>query len=116
MPQLPLGPRIDLRVVSESYVAEKLWAAVDILDSDRGDLRGRLTDAIVHALIRLNSNDFADLDDRATFDGVMPRLRRFEAVGDEGDIAASAQLLTEDEAERIAATIRSLQANYPFPE
>jgi hypothetical protein len=96
--------------VSESYIAEKLWAAVDMLDSDRGDLRGRLTSAAVHALIRLNPDDFSDRVDRATFENLMLQLRRFEAVGHEGDIAASAQLLTGDEAEQVATTIRKLHA------
>ena len=102
--------------MSQSYIAEKLWAAVDMLNSDRDDLRDRLTSATVHALIRLDPDDFSDPVDRATFEDIMLQLRRFEAVGDEGDIAASAQLLTEDEAEQLATSIRTLHANYPFPE
>jgi hypothetical protein len=100
--------------VSESYVAEKLWCAVDML-AGKGPIRERLTDAATGALVRLNPEDFRDVGDREAFGQIMARFRDFQAIGEEGDIAASAQLLTETQAHELAEAIRGLQREYPFP-
>jgi hypothetical protein len=102
--------------MSESYVSEKLWSAADILANEERPLRDRLDDAAVSALIRLNPEDFDDLDDRAEFERIMARLTAFQAVADEGDVAASAQLLSPAEADEVASTIRRLHERYPFPD
>ncbi len=46
--------------VSESYAAEKLWVAVDMLAKEDMPIRGRLIFAFVGALVRLESDDFVD--------------------------------------------------------
>jgi hypothetical protein len=102
--------------VSESYAAEKLWAAVDMLANEDEPIRDRLVYAVIGALVRLESDDFVDLTDRASFDTIMSSVQGFEAIEDEGDIAASVQLLSVVEAEQLAADIRALQSRYPFPD
>ncbi len=102
--------------MSRSYVTEKLWVAVDTLDSDDPSLtlRDRLTYAMTGALIRLELKDFTDPGDREAFESIKARLTNFQAVGEEGDVAASAQLLSEEDTEQLAADIRALQAKYPL--
>jgi hypothetical protein len=102
--------------VSESYAAEKLWAAVDMLAKEDTPIRDRLIYAFVGALVRLESGDFVDRVDRSNFGAIMSRARSFEAIEDEGDIAASVHLLSIAEAEQLAADIRALQSRHPFPE
>ncbi|HEV7806526.1 MAG TPA: hypothetical protein VGO80_11945 [Solirubrobacteraceae bacterium] len=102
--------------MSESYAAEKLWAAVDMLAGDELPLRDRLVYAMIGALVRLEPGDFVDLEDRACFEAIMSTARGFEAIHDEGDIAASIHLLSMAKAEQLAVDIRTLQSRYPFPE
>jgi len=102
--------------MSRSYIAEKLWVAVDTIDGDPDgmSLRDRLTYAMTGALIRLDLDDFTDPAAREAFRSIRERLTAFQAIGDEGDVSASAQLLPADEAEQLAADIRTLQAKYPL--
>lgn len=100
---------------SVEYVAEKLWAAVDMLEDDQTPLRERLEDAVTGALIRLEPDDFEDQEDLSAFEALMARATNFQAVAGEGDIAASLHLLSDVDAEQFVADLRSLQRKYPFP-
>ena len=102
--------------MTESYAAEKLWVAVHMLAMDGTPIRDRLVDASIGALVRLESDDFVDGVDRSGFEAIVLRTRSFEAIEDEGDIAASLHLLSLAEAEELAADIRALKSRYPFPE
>jgi hypothetical protein len=99
-----------------SYVSEKLWSAVDMLDSADTPLRDRLANAVTGALLRLESSDFPDPGERAAFDEIMARFCTFAAIGEEGSVAASAQLLSAAEAKAAADAIRALQRRHPFPD
>lgn len=65
-------------------------------------------------MLTLGPADFPNAEDRSAFESIKSRLTAFEAVCDEGDIAASAQFLSPESAEQLASDIRALQAKYPL--
>lgn len=98
---------------SPDYVAEKCWQAVESLDSERGDQRDRVWNA-VEKLIRLQTDDFPDAAGRAQWGSVREMMERHDAVGEEGTMRATLDGLSDAEVERIEQEIRELAARYPF--
>jgi hypothetical protein len=84
------------------YAWEKLHVAVSILATGTGTLMERLKDAHVSSLIRLQTDDFSDVDTRNRFailmDGISPQGR--------SDVALA--MWTEEELRRLAEEVVKL--------
>jgi hypothetical protein len=91
---------------SESYAHEKLMMAVRALATGVGPLQGRLADAAL-LLIRLQPDDFPK-DLRRIFEGVLDDLSFADAQGDEGQIAATMKITSDEDARAIAGRIFNL--------
>jgi hypothetical protein len=88
------------------HTRERLYRALQSLVG-AAPLRKRLVNAAI-TISPLLAKDFADPDAAGAFQRIMNDLTRVEAVGDEGDIQATVQHLSDDEAERIAREILEL--------
>ena len=70
-------------------------------------MRKRLADAAV-TIIAFRVDDFTDRDAALAFMGIIRDLTLVGAEGDEGDIKASVQRLSDAQAERVARDILGL--------
>jgi hypothetical protein len=91
---------------SEGYAHEKLMLAVHALATGVSPLQKRLADA-AQLLIRLQPDDFPE-DLRRMFEGVIDDLSFDQAQGDEGRIAATMKITSDEDASAIAGRIFSL--------
>src|ERR1044071_6612268 len=102
--------------MSRSYAWEKFHAAVSILAAGKRDIRARLHDAYISALMRVEPEDLPE-DIRDDFNKIDDELTSVEPVGDEGSAMASVRAMTEDRASEIAEQIVSMFStiarNYP---
>ena len=94
--------------MSISYAYEKLYVAMLILATNRGDLPSRLEDAYASSLIRLRPYDLPEGELRKAMQAITEDLVWAEAKGDEGTLAATVKLLDELEAKDIATRIFNL--------
>lgn len=100
------------RLVINDYVWEKLYAAIWILAGGTGDLRTRIEDAYVSALMRLEPDDFPK-GLRREFSYVLERLTREESTSQgEGKIRATLNTMTEVELDRFVERIVSIYDRY----
>ena len=73
-------------------------------------IQGRLTNAGLSALSRLEPNDFDDLDAKQRYGSIMTALTSREPSGSRGAIQASAEALSDEEAVELARQISELHA------
>ncbi len=98
-------------MASEGYIREKLFAAVGALATGTGTIRERLLSAYL-SMHTLEPDDFPDDDGRRRFEEIVDKLTTFEQVRDEGSVAASTALMTEDQAVEVASAIVDLDGHY----
>lgn len=91
-----------------TYVQEKLYTAMRALATSPATIQDRLVSAYLSGLMALKAEDFEDAGDRAAFDQIMAALTSTEATGDEGQVRASAQRMSDDEAAEVARQIAEL--------
>lgn len=97
--------------MSLEYAWEKLYVTVRTLASGTGNIQERLADAYISGLylIGLGKNDVdlpADL--RPAHADIKRRMTRVPAQGDEGSVVASARVMSDDEARKVAEQIVDL--------
>lgn len=91
--------------MSISYGWEKFRAALEGMAANPGSLQQRIGDAYVYSLIRIRSDEDLPVELRPSFEELKARLTRENAVGDEGDVAATVAKMSDAEAEELAHTI-----------
>jgi hypothetical protein len=84
------------------YAWEKLHVAVSILAAGTGTLMERLKDAHVSSLIRLQADDFSDVDTRNRFTILM------DEISPQGRSDVALTLLPEEDLRRLAEGVVSL--------
>ncbi len=99
--------------MSEDYVREKLYVAMDALAVSTSPLQERLANAGMSALIRLEADDFVRPEDRELFARIMSALTSSDG-GSEGRIVASTQAMDDDAAIAVARDIADLHGRF-FP-
>ena len=86
---------------------EKLYLAVSALATGTGTIQDRLTEAFAFNLSLLKQDDGPNDLMRKIFD-LTARMTRQSAKGEEGTVAATAAILSDQEAMEIAADVLSL--------
>ena len=89
------------------YAHEKLYVAVIGMAQSPAALPQRLADAYISSLIRLKSEDFPP-DLRGKFEELTRLMTSKEAVGDEGNVHATVNQMTAEEADRAAHLVINL--------
>ena len=89
-----------------SYAHEKVSKAVYLLAVGSGRIQARLLDAAI-AFVAVNLDDFPT-NLKPEFAYVRDRLTRVAATADEGDIAATLAVMSDDEAVDLAEKLVSL--------
>jgi hypothetical protein len=92
---------------ASGYVLEKLFVAVDILVSGSGRVQERLRDAAL-SFWTATPDDLPYEDLRKTFAGIKDDLAFQPASGDEGMIAATLNITSDEDASKIARRILNL--------
>ena len=107
-----------------TYAVSKLGDAVDELDQEQYDIRTRLLNACMRGLARLLPNDFPG-DLRGEYEQITEDLTWVPGGGpNEGNIEATLNAMTYEEAHAVAEkirrlyslTYRALRGAYPTPE
>ena len=93
--------------MSIEYAHEKLMDAVHSMATGAGRIRDRLQDAAL-VLIRLRPEDFPEGEMRRSFIGIKDDLTFQPPVADEGSIAATLNLTSEDDMREIARRVVAL--------
>jgi hypothetical protein len=93
-------------IMSAAYTWEKLYAAVHTLATGTDDLKNRLADAYISALVRLEPSDFPP-NSRAEFADFRAAMVRVEPQGDEGRVAATVKDMPDEVAAHWAGKIVS---------
>lgn len=94
--------------MSRDYAWEKLFSAVlGMVRSDR-PLREKLGNAYNYHIIHIKSADLPDDEARETLAGIERLLTRKQATGNEGDVAASAAIMSDSEALNLSEKIVGL--------
>jgi hypothetical protein len=97
--------------MSESYVREKLWQAVDILAGDE-PLRARLHYA-GEILLRLKPEDFDDNPSaRATFTAIRDTFSTVPRTESVGGLEATTSRMSDSQAKALAWQIIDLYGHY----
>ncbi|GEM_PF-4385238 len=100
------------RLIINDYAWEKLYTAIWILAGGTGNLRERIEDACVSALMRLKPDDFPK-GLRREFSYILERLTREEPTSQgEGRIRATLNTMTEIELDRFVERIVSIYDKY----
>jgi len=100
------------RMIIHDYAWEKLYTAIWILAGSTGDLRERIEDAYISALMRLKPDDFPK-GLRREFSYILERLTRESPTEpDEGKIRATLNTMTEIELDRYVERIVSIYDRY----
>jgi hypothetical protein len=100
------------RLIIHDYAWEKLYTAIWILAGGTGDLRERIENAYVSALMRLKPDDFPK-GLRREFSYILERLTREEPTRPgEGKIRATLSTMTEVELDRYVERIVSIYDRY----
>jgi hypothetical protein len=100
------------RMIIHDYAWEKLYAAIWILAGGTGNLRERIEDAYVSALMRLKPDDFPK-GLRREFSYVLDRLIREEPTEPgEGKLRATLKTMNDIELDRIVERIVSIYDKY----
>ena len=95
-----------------NYGWEKLFVAVDGMARSRGSLQERLRDAYVSSLIRLGPGSVpADEEDRLA--EIAERLTSVPAKGDEGTVAATTAVMSDEDARQLIEKIVASTATSP---
>ena len=96
--------------VSEGYVREKLWQAVDCLATSAEPIQRRLVGA-GHYLVRLKPSHFPDDEGRVVFSAIMDSLT---TTGDRGrgSLEDTTSRMSDDQAQAAAQQIFSLATRY----
>jgi DNA-binding transcriptional regulator GbsR (MarR family) len=89
-----------------SYVREKLGCAVDCLDVENQGIKTRLFNAFM-AFHTLRPNYFIEIEQQK-FRDLVNELTEVESKGDEGDLQATINTMTNEKAEALAQRIREL--------
>ena len=93
-------------------VRQRLWQAVAALATSAQPIQRRL-EAAAQELVHLRADEFADPEARAEFIAIGERVAvREEASGDEASLARPTSAMSDDEAERVAQKIVTLDAMY----
>jgi hypothetical protein len=95
--------------MSLNYTWEKLDRAVRYMATSPRDIRGRLEGASVEfSGLGLVPNAFPDVALAEEFKGICERLTRETPKGGEGSVSATLNLMSDDEAQELAARIFKL--------
>jgi hypothetical protein len=96
--------------MSDDYVWEKLWVAVEHLASSAQPLARRLDSAAVSALMRLEPEDFTDQEQRRAFEGIILAFSADPLRGPsaDGSISDAMARIDEERAIELAKSIVSL--------
>lgn len=90
-----------------SYAREKFGSAVDIMATSPASIQDRLNDAFM-SFSPVQAADFQDVEEQQLFKDIYSGLTSKPALGDEGTVRATLNLMNDDEASRIASLIVSL--------
>lgn len=93
--------------MSIAYAHEKLLVATQILATGTGRINDRLRLAAL-SIVTLKPDDFPEGELRRKFRGVMDDLTFQQAKGNEGNIAATLGITSEEDASAIARRIFEL--------
>jgi hypothetical protein len=93
---------------SEDYVREKLRNAAETVRDQEVPLQVRLHAALTGALGHLSAEDFHESRERLLFAEIYYRCTDREALGDEGDYAATVLNMTQEEAELVVGEVLEL--------
>lgn len=101
-----------LTALDPRYLREKLRDAAASATSD-APIKDRLWDAYLYSLSSLCDANFPDEEGRAEFHRICVALTRSgEAIEGEGDVPTTLWLMSDQEAQNIAARIAGLYARY----
>lgn len=93
--------------MSIGYAVEKLSDAIYSLATGTGRIQERLEGA-AEVLLRLKPDDFPDEELRRTFNGITDDLTYEQPQGEEGRIAATLRVTSDEDARAIAKRILAL--------
>jgi hypothetical protein len=100
--------------MSEGYIRQVLWEAVNSLATSAAPLQKRLEWAAI-SLIKLQREDFENAKkDLALYTAIKDTLTALEPVGEEGSIVATTAAMSDEQAEAVAKQILELHGRY-FP-
>lgn len=90
--------------MSINYVWEKFYVAVQALAGGQGNIKERLLDAYISALIRLKPDDLPK-EMQQEFSMLQEELTKAEPIGNEGKLRATINSISSDRAAEIAEKI-----------
>lgn len=91
--------------MSLSYAQEKLDLAVDGMAASPASIQRRIADAYIFHLIHIDPEEDLPADLRGLYAEIHTALTKLEAIENEGQVMATVEFLTNDEAVEIAGKI-----------
>jgi hypothetical protein len=96
-------------VPRDVYALEKVWLALDCLATSAAPIQARLHEASL-ALITVKAEDFSDAAARTKYGPIRETLRPPKTRGGEGNLAATVNAMSDEQAVAVAKAIYELAA------